>query len=211
LSWRCASLDYEELFRIKIVHGKKMQALRWHVRRWFFLLLAAGLAGLPALSLAASVVLASTSTLTLSAAHHTATLEVSAAHDAALRQIAQGRPASLPGDPARYRSAALVLDNLALTAAGARGGYFYKIYLGSAGAAQASAPQLVGTLGPFEIAAARQRGAASLTYALNGVPRDAGTPPSSPLVVTFERADGSDAPLIRIGSVRVALSTEPLN
>jgi tyrosinase len=180
-------------------------------QRRFLLALATGLASFPAPAFAASLVLASTAMLTLDAAQHTATLNVDASHGAALRQIAQGQPASLPGDPARYRYAALVLDDVTLTADGARGGYFYKIYVGWAGAVHASAPQLVGTLGPFEIAAARQRGAASLTYSLDGMAWEAGAPPSSPLAVTFERADGKDGPLIRIGSVRVALNTEPAN
>nr|WP_314631660.1 hypothetical protein [uncultured Noviherbaspirillum sp.] len=187
-----------------------MRSGRHRSPRRLFLALAAALAAIPAASFAASAVLASTAMLTLDAAQHTATLNVSASHGAALRQIAQGRPASLPGDPANYRYAALVLDDLALTAGGARGGYFYKIYVSSTGTTHA-APLLVGTLGPFEIAAARQRGAATLTYSLDGMAWDAGAPLSSPLAVTFQRADGQDGPLIRIGSVRLALTTEPAN
>ena len=188
-----------------------MQSVRRRSPRRFLLALAAGLASVPASAFAASLVLASTAMLTLDAARHTATLNVDASHGAALRQIAQGQPASLPGDPARYRYAALVLDDVTLTPGGARGGYFYKIYVSPAGAVHAAPPQLVGTLGPFEIAAARQRGAASLTYSLDGMSWDAGAPASSPLVVTFERTEGTDGPLIRIGSVKLALRTEPPN
>ncbi|RYF00414.1 MAG: hypothetical protein EOO78_12030, partial [Oxalobacteraceae bacterium] len=137
---RCAGLDYEELFRIKIVPDDQMQSVRRRSPRRFFLALAAGLASVPASAFAASLVLASTAMLTLDAARHTATLNVDASHGAALRQIAQGQPASLRGDPARYRYAALVLDDLALTAGGARGGYFYKIYVSPAGAVHAAPP-----------------------------------------------------------------------
>jgi tyrosinase len=199
------------------MHDKKMRSLRRHRFRRFFLLLAAALGVVPAWSFAASVVLASGSMLTLAGAQHTVTLNVDAAHGAALRQIAQGRPASLPGDPASYRSALLVLDDVELTAVGARGGYFYKIYLTPAGDARASEQQLAGTLGPFEIAAARKRGAASMSYSLGGALGSFGDGPVSPLAVTFQRAGGTgggagaDAALIGIGSFRVELSTEAGN
>lgn len=151
--------------------------------------------------------------LTLDAGQHDLTLAVGPAHAAALRQIAQGQPASLPADPASYRSALLVLDDVALTAAGAKGGYFYKIYLASAADARPAAQQLAGTLGPFEVAAARQRGTASLRYALGDSLRTWSTFSGAGLVVSFRRAGGAgaDGPLIRIGSVRLELSTDASN
>jgi hypothetical protein len=214
--WRYADVDYEELFRIKIVHGEKM---RWPSRRYnggrvlASLSLAAGLSAACTWSFAGSLLLASASMLSLDAGQHEVTLAVTAAHGAALRQIAQGRPGSLPGDPASYRSALLVLDDVALTDAGARGGYFYKIYLTSAADARPSAHQLAGSLGPFEIAAARQRGTASLRYALGESLGGWGAQPASALVVSFRRAGsaGANGPLIRIGSVRLELSTEAEN
>jgi hypothetical protein len=203
--WRCAVTDYEELLRIKIVHGEKRRWPRRPDSGRCFWWLAVLPAAFPAWACAASVVIASASALTLDGAQHSATLNVDAAHGAALRQIAQGQPASLPGDPASYRSASLVLDDVTLTAAGARGGYFYKIYLAPAGAAPVQSQHLLGTLGPFEIAAARQRGATSLQYALGNVDAAGG----SPLVVLFQRAGGADGALIRIGGLRVELSTGP--
>jgi tyrosinase len=51
----------------------------------------------------------------------------------------------------------VVLDGITVTPAGARGGYFYKILLNlpARGLAQPEQNYLVGTLGPFEVSAAR--------------------------------------------------------
>lgn len=151
--------------------------------------------------------------LTLDAGRHDVTLTLNPAHGAALRQIAQGQPGSLPGDPASYRSALLVLDDVALTDAGARGGYFYRIYLAPSADAQPAAQQLAGSLGPFEITAARQQGAASLRYPLAASLGSWSAQTGSPLVVSFRRAGGvvAPGPLIRIGSVRLELGTEAGN
>ena len=197
----------EERFQMKIMDGKKMRSLHWHVPLRRLLALAAGLGGFPAMSFAASLVLASTSTLTLAGAQQVTTLHLNAAQGAALQQIAQGKPASLPGNPASYRSAALVLDNVTLTAAGAQGGYFYTITLARAGQPRAAGQQPVGTLGPFEIAAARKRGA-SLAYSLDGMLDGDGDLRASPLLVTFQQAGNADGPLIGIGSLRLELRTE---
>ena len=153
--------------------------------------------------------LASASSSTLDAGSLDVTLALDPAHAAVLRQIAQGQPGSLPGDPAIYRSALLVLDHVALTDAGARGGYFYKIYLDPS----ADAQKLAGSLGPFEIAAARQRGTASLRYTLVDALKAWGAQPMPALTVSFRQTGsaGASGPLIRIGSVRLELSTEASN
>lgn len=65
---------------------------------------------------------------------------------------ADGRAASPTGDALR-----IVLDGVAVTAAGGQGGYFYKILLNlpAAGLAQPEQTYLLSTLGPFEISVAR--------------------------------------------------------
>ena len=177
------------------------------------LMLAAGLGAACAWSFAGSVLLASAPVLTLDAGQHDVLLTVDPDRGAALRQIGRGQPGSLPGDPASYRSALLVLDDVALTDTGARGGYFYKIYLGWSADARPAAQQLAGLLGPFEIAATRQRGTASLRYPLGESLGAWSARPVSALAVSFRRAGGvgGDGPLVRIGSVRLELSTEPGN
>ena len=162
-------------------------------------------------SLAASLPLASAPALTLDAARHGVTLTLDAVHGAALRQVARGQPAALPGDPARYRSAVLVLDDVTLTAAGARGGYFYRIYIVPAGDGQVSERQQVGTLGPFEVSAARQRGVGALRYTLGGALAGSGGERLGAVEVVFRRAGGEDVALMGIGGVRVELSTEVEN
>jgi tyrosinase len=192
---------------------EKMRWLRLAGRLRLDLPLAAVLGVLCGWSCAASLLLASAPALTLDAGQHDVALEVNPAHGAALRQIAQGQPGSLPGDPAKYRSASLVLDDVALTDAGARGGYFYKIYLAPSVATGPAAQQPAGSLGPFEIAAARQQGMASLRYPLGVSLGSWGAQAGSPLLVSFRRAGGAAAPgpLIRVGSLRLELSTEAVN
>lgn len=65
---------------------------------------------------------------------------------------AQGQGATPAGDALR-----IVLDGVDLTAAGGRGGYFYKILLNlpADGLAQPEHTYLVGTIGPFEVSVAR--------------------------------------------------------
>ena len=174
------------------------------------LLLAAGLGAACVGSFAGNLLLAGASVLTLDMGQHDVLLIVDPARAAALRQIGRGQPGSLPGDPASYRSALLVLDDVALTDAGVKGGYFYKIYLGWSADALPAAQQPAGSLGPFEIAAARQRGTATLRYPLGESLMAWGARPVSALVVSFRRAGGvgGDGPLVRIGSVRLDLSTE---
>lgn len=60
------------------------------------------------------------------------------------------------GDPMQSDPLRIVLDGVAPTDTGAQGGYFYKILLNlpSRGIAQPEQTYLIGTLGPFEIAAA---------------------------------------------------------
>jgi tyrosinase len=203
----------ENCLRITTVHVEKMRWLRLAERIRFDLPLAVVFSALCGWSCAGSMLLASAPGLTLDASQHEVPLAVDAAHAAALRQIARGQPGSLPGDPASYRSALLVLDDVALTDAGARGGYFYKIYLAPSADAGPTAQQPAGSLGPFEIAAARQQGTASLRYPLGTSLGSWGAKTGAPLVVSFRRAGGAVAtgPLIRIGSVRLELSTEAGN
>ena len=203
----------ENRLRITTLHVEKMRSLRLVGRLRLDVPLAAVVSALCGWSCAGSLLLASAPVLTLAAGQHDVALDVNPVHAAALRQIAQGQPGSLPGDPASYRSAILVLDDVTLTDAGAKGGYFYKIYLASSVATGPAAQQLAGSLGPFEIAGARQRGTASLRYALGESLRAWGAQPVSTLVVSFRRVGGAGAvgPLIRIANVRLELSTEAGN
>ena len=165
---------------------------------------------MPASAFSASLLVASTPVPALDAHERCLPLAMQQAHGDALRRIAQGQPGTVAGNQAPYRSAVLVLDNVQLTPQGARGGYFYKMYL----VVSDSVPgeqQLIGTLGPFEVAAARQRGETSLRYPLAGPLMALGGQSSATLHILFRRAGNAaapDGPVLGIGALRLELSTD---
>lgn len=164
-----------------------------------------------AASSAAGLLIASTPVPALDARERSLPLAMQQAHGDALRRIAQGQPGTVPGNQASYRSAVLVLDDVQLTPEGARGGYFYKMYLVVSDNVPPGEQQLIGTLGPFEVAAARQRGETSLRYPLAGPLTTLGAQASATLHVLFRRAGGAavpDGPLLAIGALRLELSTD---
>lgn len=164
-----------------------------------------------AASFAASLLIASTPVPALDARERCLPLAMQQAHGDALRRIAQGQPGTVPGTQAPYRSALLVLDNVQLTPAGARGGYFYRMYLVISNSVPPGEQQLIGTLGPFEVAAARQRGETSLRYPLAGPLMTLGGQAPATLHILFRRTGGAgvpDGPLLAIGALRLELSTD---
>ncbi|MET0962988.1 MAG: hypothetical protein ABWY05_09250 [Noviherbaspirillum sp.] len=101
-----------------------------------------------------------------------------------------------------------------LTPTGATGGYFYKLYLLASATAKPAGQRMIATLGPFEIAAARQRAGASLRYSLTGALAALGAQELSSLRVFFMRAGGAgtpEGPLMRIGAMRLELSSADIN
>jgi tyrosinase len=142
-------------------------------------------------------------------------LPVSQEHAQTLARIATGSAATLPGSSEPYRSVHLVLDDVEVTEAGKRGGYYYQLYL-SIPAADGTKDKprvvLVGTLGAFKInGAAHHGGPVQLRYRIE---RDvfAGAPPKAGTVsVAFVRVNGDHSPkdgVIGVGEVRLETSTE---
>lgn len=141
-----------------------------------------------------------------------AQLPINSEHWAAIQDISAGRAASIPGSAAKYRSVDLVLDNIELAEAGAKGGYFYQIYLNVPASNKGSASILLGTVGPFQINGASHHGhgPAQLRYTLGR-----GVLPASMLrlgmvSVSFVRINGDNSPnggVIGIGEARLELST----
>lgn len=70
---------------------------------------------------------------------------------------ANGTPDTLPEPPAPGQLA-LVLEDVTLTEIGAEGGFFYKIYVNRPGENRTDDSRLLGTIGPFQIAAAQHHG-----------------------------------------------------
>lgn len=137
----------------------------------------------------------------------------------------RGRMAPLLSDapsvgPNSIQSLSVVLDGVALTDAGARGGYFYKVYLNlpTAGGAP-EVRHLIGEVTPFEIAAAARHdhGAAdrSLRLVLPATEVLRGLPPQdvSQLTISFVRVAGQASPTgtaIEVRNFKVEASTAPV-
>jgi tyrosinase len=131
----------------------------------------------------------------------------------ALAQIGTGATATLRASPKRYRSVQVVLDNVMITEAAKRGGYYYRVDLNlppdAFGRSQAIP---IGTVGAFEISGAAHHGSpVRLRYRIRravfaGVASRIGL-----LSVSFVRVDGDQSPtgqVIGLGEVRLELSTE---
>ena len=112
----------------------------------------------------------------------------------------------------------VVLSDVRLTEAGRLGGYFYKVYLNlpsRSSVGDRDGDYLVGTVGPFEIDAARQHAApddaaaeaeaATLTFPVTDTMKARGLGGSTDLVVSFIRVSGPRAPsgeVISVAEVR---------
>jgi tyrosinase len=152
-------------------------------------------------------------------------LPVSAEYGQAVAQIARGMAAAAPGSTLKYRSVDLVLDAVELTDIGRNGGYFYRLYLNLPGAGGSSAAltagaqagpalasRLIGTLGPFRVAAAEHHhGApAQLRFPITGMLAGLTRTQVGMMTVSFVRVSGENSPngqLMGIGEARVELST----
>lgn len=140
-------------------------------------------------------------------------LPVSSEHMRALAQIGGGGTATVPASQQRYRSVQLVLDNVMITEAGKRGGYYYRVDLNLPPDASGRSKSIpIGTLGAFEISGAAHHGSPVwLRYRMRravfaGVAARIGL-----LSVSFVRVDGEQGPtgqVIGLGEVRLELSTE---
>jgi tyrosinase len=134
----------------------------------------------------------------------------------AIAQLARSKAVAVAGSTPRYQSVLIVLDQVLLTPSGARGGYFYNVYLNLPGARNARsgpASALIGTLGPFKVSgAAHHRGApAQLRYVVTGLVAGMTAVQVSMLTISFVRVNGANRPagtVIDIGEVRLELSND---
>jgi tyrosinase len=112
------------------------------------------------------------------------------------------------------RSVKVVLDNLQLLGAGAKGGYFYNVYINlppSGDANDGGQRYLLGTVGPFEIAGASHHGQATLEFPATEVLSNLTSSELQEVTISFERISGENAPkgqVLRIGEVRIEISTD---
>jgi tyrosinase len=137
-------------------------------------------------------------------------------HSQAIARIARGTAAPIRGSALKYKSVHVVLDDIAITAEGSNGGYFYNLYLNVPAARSASSAtrtSLIGTLGAFQVrAAAHQRGGrAKLRYIVTQFLSDIPVVDIGMTTVSFVRVSGDRnpaGPAIEIGEVRIELSTD---
>lgn len=121
-------------------------------------------------------------------------------------------PAQLAADT--FRSVKVVLNNLQLLGAGAKGGYFYNVYINlppSGDATDSGQKYLLGTLGPFEIAAASHHGPATLEFPATEVLSNFTSSELREFIISFERISSENGPkgqVLRIGEVRIEISTD---
>ena len=131
----------------------------------------------------------------------------------ALAQIGLGATATLPGSAQRYRSVQFVLDNVMITDAGKRGGYYYRVYLNLPPSPSGQSQAIpIGTVGAFEISgAAHHGGPVLLRYRIRRATFAGVASRMGLLSVSFVRVNGDQkptGPIIGLGEVRLELSTE---
>lgn len=121
---------------------------------------------------------------------------------------ARPAPAGVP------QSVKIVLDNIVLTGAGRRGGYFYNIYLNlpeSGDSTSSRQRYFLGTVGPFEIAGAGHHGTATLEFSATEILVNMQASDFRELTVSLVRVNGEGAPkgqTMRIGEIWAEISTD---
>jgi tyrosinase len=123
-------------------------------------------------------------------------------------------PPSAQSSTTTFKYPRIVLDNVAVTAAGKNGGYFYNIYLNLPAAGDADADReahFIGTFGPFEVSGAMHHSGGSIVFSATDVLQNLGVTNLSEAVISFVRVDGQNSPkgaVLSVGELRVELSTD---
>ncbi len=146
--------------------------------------------------------------LPLSAQLPVAGSNLQALHDAL--SVAVSPPARIP--PGTFQSVVVVLDKLQLLGDGAKGGYFYNVYLNLPYVSDAARARkyLLGTVGPFEVAGSMRNGPAKLEFQATEVMARFSTSELQNVTVSLVRIGGEKPPrgaVLRLGEVRIEIST----
>jgi tyrosinase len=114
----------------------------------------------------------------------------------------------------QYRSIRLVLDDIVMTDAGLKGGYFYNVYLNlpeGADVDSARSRNFLGVLGPFEVAGAAHHGRVMLHFPATESLLKMDVSDAREYVVSLVRVNGPNTPkgqVMHVGEMRVELSTD---
>ena len=126
--------------------------------------------------------------------------------------VAVRPPPQMP--PGTFRSVVVVLDKLLLLGAGAKGGYFYNIYINLplVGDAGNGRRHFLGTVGAFEVAGAGHHGPATLEYQATEVLAQFSAAELQDVTISLVRVSGENPPrgaVLKLGEARIELSTAP--
>ena len=121
-------------------------------------------------------------------------------------------PPQMPPDT--FQSVVVVLDNLLLLGAGAKGGYFYNAYINLPAIADVERARkyFLGTVGAFEVAGAAHHGPARLEFQATEVLSQLSAFELQEVTVSLVRVNGEKHPrgaVLKIGEVRIDVSTAP--
>ena len=116
--------------------------------------------------------------------------------------------------PGTFQSVVVVLDKLLLLGAGAKGGYFYNVYVNLPVIADAERARgyFLGTVGAFEVAGAGHHGPARLEYQATEALAQLSAFELQDVTVSLVRINGEKYPrgaVLKIGEVRIEVSTAP--
>ena len=119
-------------------------------------------------------------------------------------------PARIP--PGTFQSVVVVLDKLQLLGDGAKGGYFYNVYINLPYVTDADRARkyLLGTVGPFEVAGASRQNPAKLEFQATEVMSRFSTFELQNVTVSLVRISGDKSPrggVLKLGEVRIEIST----
>ncbi|MDB5950516.1 MAG: hypothetical protein JWR65_2371 [Massilia sp.] len=125
--------------------------------------------------------------------------------------VAVNPPPQIP--PGTFQSASVVLDNLLLLGAGAKGGYFYNVYINLPyiSDAERARKYFLGTVGAFEVAGASHHGPARLEFPATEVLARLTAFELQDVTISLVRVSGENPPrgaVLKLGEVRIELSTE---
>lgn len=126
--------------------------------------------------------------------------------------VAVRPPAQIP--PGTFQSVVVVLDKLQMLGDGAKGGYFFNVYINLPFITDPDHARryFLGTVGPFEVAGASHHGAAKLEYQATEALSQLSAFELQEVTVSFVRVDGENYPrgaVMKIGEVRIEISTAP--
>ncbi|MDR5740479.1 MULTISPECIES: tyrosinase family protein [unclassified Caballeronia] len=150
----------------------------------------------------------------LAATNATALKDVLASSPATTLDESSEAPQAAGPGKASLRHVKLVLDGLAITAAGQNGGFFYNVYLNLPATGDVDAVKgdhFVGTLGAFEISTATHHGTNMIAFDVTEQLARLGVGNPNQLVVSFVRVSGLNAPkgnVVSVDELRVELSAD---